>query len=267
MNANFPRDLQTITHFEVTQEHLALLKRTHISYDHQLEFGAPIVDPKRPYGNSGVYADLAEILDITPTQIVDDEPELSDDQMSTLLRLHHEMAVVIQILTINLSIDVGPYHRPSPYDVLGWMPATDSGSPLVLTSQQIIAVEDALRDLDPEEATWPTGEQIEAIAHALSTTKADDPDAPTSRHTTPAFYTLPAGRLIEGLSTDDGQDIISVTTQGNNVTAEVYTPRLDDLEIDEHNRANSEMRSYRLSDDVDLAIFPDTKIDGRGLAC
>ena len=36
-----------------------------------------------------------------------------------------------------------------------------------LSEQQIQAVEDALRALDPDEGTWPTGEQIEAIAAVL----------------------------------------------------------------------------------------------------
>lgn len=142
----------------------------------------------------------------------------------------------------------------------GSTPATSSP---VMTPQQTTAVEDALRELDPEEETWPTGEQIEVIAHALSTTKVVGPDAPSVTNETPKFYSLPAGRLVEGLSTDDGQDIVSVTIRSNDVTAEVYTPRPDNLELDEHNRDNSEMRIYNAADDVDLAIFPDTKVDGR----
>lgn len=39
-----------------------------------------------------------------------------------------------------------------------------------LTPQQTTAIENALRQLDPDEATWPTGEQVEVIARALSTT-------------------------------------------------------------------------------------------------
>lgn len=38
----------------------------HIGYDAWTEFGAPEVDPKRPYGNSNVYLYLAEILGIEP---------------------------------------------------------------------------------------------------------------------------------------------------------------------------------------------------------
>lgn len=82
---------------------------------------------------------------------------------------------------------------------------------------------------------------------------------------TPVFYTLPAHRLTEGLSTDDGQDIISVTSHDDVVTAEVYTPRPDDLALDEDNRRNSEMRMYGACHEVALAVFVDTRLDGRDL--
>lgn len=83
---------------------------------------------------------------------------------------------------------------------------------------------------------------------------------------TPVFYTLPAHRLTEGLSTDDGQDVISVTSHDDIVMAEVYTPRSDDRTLDEENRLDSEMRVYGTYDEVDLAVFVDTRLDGRGPA-
>ena len=48
--------------FTVTDEHLQLFRRAHVFWD-EAEFGAPSINPKRPYGNSNVYADIAEILD------------------------------------------------------------------------------------------------------------------------------------------------------------------------------------------------------------
>jgi hypothetical protein len=47
--------------FTVTEGHLKLLQHLNIGWD-DCEFGAPCVDPKRPYGNSSVYIDIAEIL-------------------------------------------------------------------------------------------------------------------------------------------------------------------------------------------------------------
>lgn len=61
-----PRNVHFTTRFTVTDQHLALLRRTHIGYDAWTEFGAPEVDSKRPYGNSNVHLDLAEILGIEP---------------------------------------------------------------------------------------------------------------------------------------------------------------------------------------------------------
>lgn len=48
--------------FEIKPEHLKLLQQMVVDYDEECEFGAPIIDPKRPYGNSAVYQDMLEIL-------------------------------------------------------------------------------------------------------------------------------------------------------------------------------------------------------------
>jgi hypothetical protein len=50
-----------VTEFTVTEDHLKLLRRAYIGWD-DCEFGAPGIDPKRPYGNSDVIGDIAEIL-------------------------------------------------------------------------------------------------------------------------------------------------------------------------------------------------------------
>lgn len=52
--------------FTVTSEHLKLLRRANITWDSR-EFSAPAIDCKRPYGNSSVYSDIAEILGIKPS--------------------------------------------------------------------------------------------------------------------------------------------------------------------------------------------------------
>ncbi len=48
--------------FTVTDDHLTLLQHMYIGWQ-DCEYGAPEVDPKRPYGNSGVATDIAEILE------------------------------------------------------------------------------------------------------------------------------------------------------------------------------------------------------------
>jgi hypothetical protein len=82
--------------FVVNGAHLRLLPRLKFEYGDWLEFGAPCVDPKRPYGNSDVYGDLRGILGERP----DEE----------LLRLHREMTTVLQILLRNGSVAAGEYN-------------------------------------------------------------------------------------------------------------------------------------------------------------
>jgi len=47
--------------FEIKKEHLVLLQRFCVGWQ-DCEFGAPEIDPKRPYGNSDVCQDMIEIL-------------------------------------------------------------------------------------------------------------------------------------------------------------------------------------------------------------
>lgn len=100
--------------FEVTQDHLKLLDRTFIGYDDWVEFGAPGVDPKRPYGNSDVYGDIAEIIGLPGEG---EDGEFSDPQRDFMLRLHKEMQHVLQILVRNRGIEVGTYKTSGSYNV------------------------------------------------------------------------------------------------------------------------------------------------------
>lgn len=48
--------------FQVTEEQLKLLKHSYVVW-WGAEYGAAAIDPKRPYGNSSVESDIAEILE------------------------------------------------------------------------------------------------------------------------------------------------------------------------------------------------------------
>lgn len=87
--------------FEVTEEHMKLLDRMYISYDDWTEFGAPEVDPKRPYGNSDVYDDIAEILGIEVAEDQWGDREFTDAQVDYMNKRHKEMETVLQILVRN----------------------------------------------------------------------------------------------------------------------------------------------------------------------
>ncbi len=75
------------------------------------------------------------------------------------------------------------------------------------------------------------------------------------------FYELPADELREGVSTDDGQDVLRVRIFGTHVHAAVYTPLPDDPEVDEERRNSPETRIYPCGSLVSLAVFADTATD------
>lgn len=98
--------------FEITEQHIKLIENMYFEFYDWVEFGAPGVDPKRPYGNSDVYNDMAEILSITPAYVDEDDPtdiEFSDDQYALMDRLHKETAQALQIIVRTKSFEPGTY--------------------------------------------------------------------------------------------------------------------------------------------------------------
>lgn len=79
-------------YFEVKAEHIKLLRAAYIRWE-DCEFGAPAIDCKRPYGNSSVYSDIAEILGIQ----TDADDEFSREQKEHMRDLHSETEQVLQI--------------------------------------------------------------------------------------------------------------------------------------------------------------------------
>ena len=67
-----------------------LLRRAHVTWM-DAEFGAPEIDCKRPYGSSGVYSDIAEILGIPEDDWSDGEFNPLPEAEWRFLRLHVEL--------------------------------------------------------------------------------------------------------------------------------------------------------------------------------
>ncbi len=107
------------TKFVVTKDHLKLLKRMVVDYDECSEFGAPIIDPKRPYGNSDVYGDIAEILEIESRAEDGDDPYFSEDDESCMAQFHRETATVLQIALATGKFKAGTYECEE-YNYNGW---------------------------------------------------------------------------------------------------------------------------------------------------
>ena len=111
--------------FEIKPEHLKLLKRAEVSWN-DIEFGAPTIDPKRPYGNSDVFQDMIEILGLKElnegiyefelfgkTYLLKGEDrhnlelESEIELRKKLDNLHLELEIVLQICLFNQKFETG----------------------------------------------------------------------------------------------------------------------------------------------------------------
>jgi len=106
---------RSITEFEITEQHLNLLRNAHVSWA-ATEFGAPEINPKRPYGNSNVPEDVAELVvpgfvgwgyEARETYVNINERDLT--------RLHVETAIALQIILRIGEFRTGRFRRSSWY--------------------------------------------------------------------------------------------------------------------------------------------------------
>lgn len=86
--------------FTVTEEHLKLLRNAWVRWDN-VEFGAPGIDSKRPYGNSDVLGDIVDILGLPETA--------TPDQIRWMMQLHVETSTVLQIALRTGVFETGTY--------------------------------------------------------------------------------------------------------------------------------------------------------------
>lgn len=105
-----------MTKFILTKDHIKLLQRMYVGWQ-DCETGAPEIDPKRPYGNSDVDEDVAEILDIKPTS----GDYLSDKQRERMFELHHQTLTALQIVLCTGKFQPGTYVRKDEDDDRGWV--------------------------------------------------------------------------------------------------------------------------------------------------
>lgn len=96
-----------LIHFTLTSDHIKLLQHFMVGWQ-DCEYGAPEIDPKRPYGNSDVEMDIAKILGWKLKKI-DDEETLSDVQLKTARQLHTETETALQIILYTKKFEVGYY--------------------------------------------------------------------------------------------------------------------------------------------------------------
>lgn len=102
--------------FTVTEDHIKLLKRAYIDWE-DCEFGAPAIDCKRPYGNSSVFVDIAEILGIP---LPAEDGEFTDAQCDQMRTIHEETMYALQIFLDTGEMKPGRYKLPENRYGKGW---------------------------------------------------------------------------------------------------------------------------------------------------
>lgn len=118
---NYYAKLSHLKTFEVTENHLKLIKRNVIEwvfFKDGYNAGHFYQDCKRPYGNSDWIGDIAEVLGIEPdcSNPNDEDEKWFSESLEYFLVCHHiDMRIVMEILCQNLSIHKGKYERESVY--------------------------------------------------------------------------------------------------------------------------------------------------------
>ena len=95
--------------FNLTPEHCRLLRRMSIGWNPRLA-GAPAVNCYRPYGNSAVHSDLAEILEI-PLPDWEAGETFSPEQITRMETLHRETELALQVVLQAGRFQPGVYAR------------------------------------------------------------------------------------------------------------------------------------------------------------
>lgn len=102
--------------FVLTEAHIALLRRAYVGWD-DCEYGAPAIDCKRPYGNSNVAGDIAEILGWD----VDADEGLTRAQRDRASTLHAETQTALQVILATGAMKPGSYRRTEEYNNRSWV--------------------------------------------------------------------------------------------------------------------------------------------------
>ena len=98
-------------YFDLTEEHVKLIRQFNIRWDDSAYEGAPAVDAKRPFGNGDWESDICEIIGIEPIEHDDMEdetiyPKGTHEHVTALFR---ELEQALQVVCASGSFKVGRY--------------------------------------------------------------------------------------------------------------------------------------------------------------
>jgi hypothetical protein len=104
-----------LTKFTVTEDHLKLMRHFWVRWG-EVEYGAPEIDSKRPYGNSDVVNDIAEILgwEVPGDDYDWDDPEYGELR-ARARKIHEETMTALQIALRVGYFKAGNYEKPNSY--------------------------------------------------------------------------------------------------------------------------------------------------------
>lgn len=107
--------------FELKEEHFKLLNHCYVQWN-ACEFGAPEIDPKRPYGNSGmqIYYDMMDILGIEKEEDYSGEIIITKEVGDYLEKIHRELDIALQIILITGKFQPGFYKKSDKYCDRSW---------------------------------------------------------------------------------------------------------------------------------------------------
>jgi len=94
--------------FYLTEDHIKLLRRAAVRWQ-DYETGAPEINPKRPYGNGRVEADVCEILGWDPDGLEYGERVYSDRQIERASAIHHDTLDALRVFLGVAKIEPGRY--------------------------------------------------------------------------------------------------------------------------------------------------------------
>lgn len=98
----------------LTDDHLTLLQNMNIDWD-DCEYGAPCVNPKRPYGNGDVESDVCENLGWVKEGDDGHSPCWSSVQRNKAYWIHREMLSALQICLQLMTLETGVYESATGY--------------------------------------------------------------------------------------------------------------------------------------------------------